>query len=556
MAGIAGCCRLAWLHVRGFKSLRDVRLQVSGGFTVLVGPNGSGKSALVESLLLLRDVLWYLRGRVVNPFQRWWGYSNVVWRGDETRPIELGVGLDCSGCSAGELAEALRERLDVEVPVHIAGLVAGGVEYWVSLSGAGGGFRVARERLCIQGFGCAILEGGMLTVTVEGGALRNIASMADEQLEIVTWFFMRLVEAAGLAEAFKWCASRVKDTVRKVGFEITTLVKDLFERGVVLGSPGLRSLLELYTGRLTKRPYSQPVSIHDEAEALVPEEPPESLARAVAADTGLQKAVRNYLSCIAERSGVSLNVDQATDRIVKNTASTMARLLLWRAAAVFYTAALVVGMFIDGVRVVRLLDYRAMRQPRPLEPEEALLEDGSNLVTVLFNLGRGRLPDEVAAVVAAVLGVDEVAGFFEATADGRLVLRLVVDGLPLAPPSVPEGAWKAMALMAAALSGATVLAVDEFENSLHAAAQELLLEELRRSVPTVIVATHSPTVVDAARSLEEIAVVELEAGETRVKRVADPERLAEKLRRLGLTPSEALLYGLLETAEERGSSGP
>ncbi|BES81719.1 hypothetical protein [Pyrodictium abyssi] len=66
-------------------------------------------------------------------------------------------------------------------------------------------------------------------------------------------------------------------------------------------------------------------------------------------------------------------------------------------------------------------------------------------------------------------------------------------------------------------------------------------------MPTAIVATHSPVVVDAAKSLDEVALVEIEAGETKVRRVRDPERLAEKLRELGVTPSEALLYGLLET---------
>jgi len=45
-------------------------LHTPGGFTVLVGPNGSGKSALIEGLLLLRDLLWYLEEKVVNPFQR------------------------------------------------------------------------------------------------------------------------------------------------------------------------------------------------------------------------------------------------------------------------------------------------------------------------------------------------------------------------------------------------------------------------------------------------------------------------------------------------------
>jgi len=434
--------------------------------------------------------------------------------------------------------------------VWAAGFAVGEVEYRVVLSGAGGGFRIVGERLCIRGFGCATLEGGRLTLTVERKALEDLAGDAARLLEFVVVPFRKLAEAAKLLGILEACTASVGDVVKATGREVVDLAVSLFEKGVDVGPIGLRSFVELY---VEKGRYP---TLLAGAGALISGEL-DSLVNVLVGGSGkFREAVKRYLSCIAERSGLSIDLNETADRIVEDMARTLVKLLASRVTAVFYTAALEAGMFIDGIRVVRMLDYRAMRQPRPLEPGEALLEDGSNLVTVLFNIGRGRLPDEVAAVVAAVLGAGEVSGFFEATADGRLVLRLVVDCLSLAPPSVPEGAWKAMALMAAALSGATVLAVDEFENSLHASAQELLLEELRRSVPTVIVATHSPTVVDAARSLEEIAVVELEAGETRIKRVANPRELAEKLRRLGLAPSEALLYGLLETAEERGSSGP
>ena len=217
-------------------------------------------------------------------------------------------------------------------------------------------------------------------------------------------------------------------------------------------------------------------------------------------------------------------------------------------------AAVLVGSFIDNIIVLRPLDYRSLRSPQVLEPSERLLEDGSNLVPILFRLGHGRLPEDISAILANILGASDVSGFFEPTPDGRVLLKLVVDGVKLAPPSVPEGAWKAMAVMAAVLSGASLVAVDEFENSLHAFAQELLLEELRRSTPSAIVATHSPIVVDAARTLDEIAIAEKLGNETRILRVKSPEKLAEKLKSLGVTPSEALLYGLLDTGQQKGEA--
>jgi Predicted ATPases len=82
------------LWVRNFKSLRDFSLDVSTRLNMVIGANGSGKTALVEVFELWRDLVDYARGRVVNPFLKWWGYDRVVWRHDENLPIVLG--LSCS----------------------------------------------------------------------------------------------------------------------------------------------------------------------------------------------------------------------------------------------------------------------------------------------------------------------------------------------------------------------------------------------------------------------------------------------------------------------------
>jgi recombinational DNA repair ATPase RecF len=43
------------LGISGYRSLRDVRLEL-GGFTVVTGANGSGKSSLYRALRLLADI--------------------------------------------------------------------------------------------------------------------------------------------------------------------------------------------------------------------------------------------------------------------------------------------------------------------------------------------------------------------------------------------------------------------------------------------------------------------------------------------------------------------
>jgi predicted ATPase len=41
--------RITEIHVRGMRTLADVKLSL-GGLTVLIGDNGSGKSSLIEAL--------------------------------------------------------------------------------------------------------------------------------------------------------------------------------------------------------------------------------------------------------------------------------------------------------------------------------------------------------------------------------------------------------------------------------------------------------------------------------------------------------------------------
>ena len=112
------------LWVRNFKSLRDFSLDVPTRLNVVIGTNGSGKTALVEVFELWRDLVDYARGRVVNPFLKWWGYDRVVWRHDETLPIVLGL----------ELSSA-----DPKLPRRVS--------YEVHITGSGGQFRILGEVL-------------------------------------------------------------------------------------------------------------------------------------------------------------------------------------------------------------------------------------------------------------------------------------------------------------------------------------------------------------------------------------------------------------------------
>ena len=70
---------LTTIAIRGYRSLRDVRLELAP-LSVITGANGSGKSSLYRALRLLADVA---QGRVVQSLAVEGGLSSVLWAGPE-----------------------------------------------------------------------------------------------------------------------------------------------------------------------------------------------------------------------------------------------------------------------------------------------------------------------------------------------------------------------------------------------------------------------------------------------------------------------------------------
>ena len=142
-------------------------------------------------------------------------------------------------------------------------------------------------------------------------------------------------------------------------------------------------------------------------------------------------------------------------------------------------------------------------------------------------------------------GCGEVKLSMPVTDDGRVYISIQVDGVKLPPPSQPDGALKALLVEAALLSKPSMIAIDEFENSLHPLAQQFLIDEIRSSGAYAIITTHSPVILDYLKRLDELVLLKWEKGGTRALRTKSPEELKNWLTELGLTTSEALLSGLL-----------
>jgi AAA15 family ATPase/GTPase len=188
------------------------------------------------------------------------------------------------------------------------------------------------------------------------------------------------------------------------------------------------------------------------------------------------------------------------------------------------------------------LNINEIKRPSPLRKEDWLLEDGSNLNSVLYNfyLKENRIPDRIATIISYLF--PNINLRFSLTEDQRVYLKVQEDSLELPPVCIADGLYKLLAILSALELKPSLLIIDEIENSLYPKTLETLLDELKSSDTTVIVTTHSPVVVDMIEP-EDLVIVEKIAGETKFRRIENPEEIKRKLREAGITFSEGWLYG-------------
>ena len=194
---------------------------------------------------------------------------------------------------------------------------------------------------------------------------------------------------------------------------------------------------------------------------------------------------------------------------------------------------------LEHVVMLKHPDMRALREPKTLGEAEKLDIRASNLAPVLLSLmSKGRL-SRIEEAVAELFPGTRVRPQLQ---HGRVALLVEEGGVELPPPNVADGLLKVLAILAAVELGPSLLLIDELENSLHARLIEYVVDVLNSLSVPVLVATHSPAVVDLVGPERTIVVERGEGGGTRVSRIKDPEGLSRKLRELGVTFSDYVMY--------------
>ena len=195
------------------------------------------------------------------------------------------------------------------------------------------------------------------------------------------------------------------------------------------------------------------------------------------------------------------------------------------------------------------IHIKELKTPKPAKKEIMLNEDGSNLITVLYNifLKEGRIPEDILNPLSMIFPNTRIS--FQLTDDGRVLMKVFEEGVELSPPSISDGFYKILLILTAIYLKPSILIIDEIENSLYPEALELIFDTLKDSESQVIITTHSPIVVDLTEP-KDVMFVDKKFGESRFIRIKNPEKLKEKLNELGLSFSEGWLYGNIFDEDE------
>jgi len=552
------------LWVKNFKSLRNYRMSMPSKITIAVGANGSGKTALVEAFELLTYILEWAHGLNLNPFLKWWGYSNVVSGHNEDLPITIGFKLkldDIDGRIREIKSNIVRDVLEYSRSM----LTPMDIVYEVEVSGKGGRFHVLRENLSITS-GNEVIE--VDTARNSMTFVLDVASELTRAIELLN----RIEEVYGKKEEFErllFHLLRDRAVKAKSLDELRRGMKEVVTHMEVFGEliPLLPTIADMLAITFTKLEFTcemeatysifnKFIDIMKDVEGgiLHPQDRMlsevkdfilggrclEQLEKHISGKLVVNTSSPAYQQLISENILIDTLLNLVKGLIAKSTVEGV----LSRVSHLLFMASAVVYGFIEGIAVVKNIDWRAVTSPQVLERSERLKPDASNFPQFLFTTTGGSVGEDLReALKYSLPGYRDFNVVFEPTADGRIFVRLVVDGLRLAPISIPYGALKTLMIESLLKWEPSLLVVDEFENSLHPELQQFLLDEFRSSGVNVIITTHSTIPLDYARSPDEVLVLKLENGETKAYRLG--REVLERLREKKLTLSELLLSGLL-----------
>jgi AAA15 family ATPase/GTPase len=185
-------------------------------------------------------------------------------------------------------------------------------------------------------------------------------------------------------------------------------------------------------------------------------------------------------------------------------------------------------------------DIGAISEPQAFGVSERLDVRVRNLPQILYRLAAERRVDVVEEFLREVFG--DISLEFRSVAN-RVFFVVREGSVELPPPNVADGIIKVLAIATAVELKPSILLIDEIENSLHVEAIQKVFDFLNNLEIPVVVATHSPAIIDLV-DLDRVVIVSRGFdGSTNIEYIEDVEAIRKKLLELGVSHSEYILYG-------------
>jgi len=467
------------ITVENFKSIQRLKLELKPGLNVLVGPNGSGKSNILEALYFLRKAL--VDEAKKTPYMP---YAPDYWS-----PLDLLYNRDPS------------TRLTYHVRMlHRARTKEGVLEAPLELHAV---FAVAPDASTIEPVEIMLSYGEDDTTVafrpgeVEVRIRRKLADMLLESVKNRELEELILLGGEELKESLRKAVERTSEEFTSLRMSSVYRPLDILRLSQTITSPLPAS------AKLSKTEASHYVML---TAMLLP---PHVLPLAYSLKVRDNVAFRGY----------PLPLSLATAPPGLRDVLTV----------------------LSGIILLKHPDVGRLREPQPLRETSRLDPRASNLAAVLYAImgKRGGLPERFIHALSKLFPGTRLR---LETVYGRVALYVEEDGLELPPPNIPDGLFKLLSILAAVELTPSLLLIDEIENSMHRSMIEYVVDTLDGLEVPVIVATHSPIVVDLVGPEKTLVTAKKPGKGTMVEVFSSPGELLRRLDELGVAFSDYIAH--------------
>jgi len=200
---------------------------------------------------------------------------------------------------------------------------------------------------------------------------------------------------------------------------------------------------------------------------------------------------------------------------------------------------LVILSLFENCVLLKHPDVSSISEPQVFGGDERLDIRAKNMPQLLYRLMAEKHVRVVEEAVRKVFGDLSIE---PRSIANRVFFVVKEKGVELPPPNIADGVIKVLAISVAVELKPFILLIDEVENSLHIKALEHIFDLLNSLEVPVVLATHSPILVDLANPERTIVVYRGDDGSTKLEYFENPEKLKSKLSELGVAFSDYIFY--------------